>query len=82
MIKHLPLEISKENVKLNLWIKDIAPSNELKKELIKQIKIIEKFNKTVTLLYSEKDEKYNNATVIMESLLKPQKQIIGKIHGS
>jgi uncharacterized protein YeaO (DUF488 family) len=104
-----PNELSKEDIKLNLWINDIAPSielqnwyknepenwnefkkrylNEIKenKELIKQLKIIEKFNNTVTLLYSSKDEEHNNAVVLLELLQRPQKQVIqsvGRIHGS
>jgi uncharacterized protein YeaO (DUF488 family) len=104
-----PNGLSKEKAKLNLWIKDIAPSIELqnwyknepdnwgefkkryleelkeKKELIKQLKIIEKFNTTVTLLYSSKDLEHNNASVLLELLQRPQKQVIqsiGRIHGS
>ncbi|KAF5073610.1 DUF488 domain-containing protein [Methanobacterium aggregans] len=68
--------VSKEDIKLDFWMKNVAPSNELrkwfahdperwlefktryldelkdKKELIAHLKIIEKFNKTLTLVYS------------------------------
>lgn len=104
-----PRGVSKEKAKLDLWIKDIAPTDELrkwfghdpekwdgfknkylyelkdKKELIKQMKIIEKHNDKVTLLYSAKDEQHNNAQVLLEVLEKPPKKIvtsISRIHGS
>ncbi len=100
--------IIKRECKVDLWMKEIAPSNELrkwfghdpekynefknkyleelkdKKELIKQIKIIEKIHHTITLVYSAKDEEHNNAVVLLELLKKPTKQIvmgISKIHG-
>jgi uncharacterized protein YeaO (DUF488 family) len=81
--------LSKKNAKLDLWMKEIAPSSELrkmfghdsknydtfkekylkelknKKELIKQLKMLEKFNHTITLVYSDKDEKYNYAVVLL-----------------
>lgn len=104
-----PRGVSKEKAKLDMWMKDIAPTNELrkwfghdpekwdgfknkylnelkdKKELIKQMKIIEKHNENVTLLYSAKDEQKNNAVVLMEVLGKPSKKIVtsvSRIHGS
>lgn len=104
-----PRGISKERAHLDLWLKEIAPSNELrkwynhelskwsefrtkyleelqrKKDLIKQLKIMEKFNGTVTLLYSAKDVDHNNAVVLMELLNQPQKTImasVSRIHGS
>ena len=105
----LPSEISKESLKLNLWMKDIAPSNDLKEwyddnpdkwvefenkylnelnskgELIKQLKIIEKFNKIITIIHTSKDHEHNHAIILKEFLQKPIKQIItsvGRIHGS
>lgn len=104
-----PRGISKERAKLDVWCKDVAPSNELrewynhdvdkwpefktkyleelkgKKDLIKQLKIMEKLNDTVTLLYSSKDEDHNNAVVLLELLNRPQKTVISsvsRIHGS
>ena len=104
-----PRGISKERADLDLWLKDIAPSNELrkgynhevskwpefktkyleelrkKKDLIKQLKSMEKFNGTVTLLYSAKDVDHNNAVVLLELLNQPQKTIrasVSRIHGS
>jgi len=77
-----------------LWLKDIAPSDKLrkwfghkpekweefkkkyqeelktKKDLLKQIKELEKKNKIITLVYSAKDEKRNNAVVLAEVLRK------------
>ncbi|MTK64549.1 MAG: DUF488 domain-containing protein [Methanobacterium sp.] len=104
-----PRGVSKERAKLDGWIKDIAPSNELrkwyghdidkwpefkaqylkelqgKKDLIKQMKILDKFHKKVTLLYSTKDEEHNNAAVLEELLNQPTKRVkasISRIHGS
>ena len=80
-------------------MKEIAPSNELrkwfghepekwgefknkyinelaeKKELINQLYDMEKINKTVTMIYSAKDEKHNNAVVLLEFLRNHQKQV-------
>ena len=104
-----PRGISKERADINIWLKDIAPSNKLrkwyshdinkwpefktkyleeiqeKKDLIKQLNIMEKFNDTVTLLCSAKDEDHNNAVVLLELLNQPQKIIrtsVSRIHGS
>ncbi len=87
-----PRGVSKENAKLNLWMKDIAPSNELrkwfqhdtakwdefkvryrdelvdKKDLISQLRNIEKENKVVTLLYSAKDNEHNQAIALLNIL--------------
>ena len=89
-------------------MKEIAPSNELrkmfghdpkkyqtfkdryldelkdKKELIKQLKILEKINQNITLVYSAKDEDHNNAVVLLELLRKPTKQVVmgvSRTHG-
>ena len=87
-----PRGISKEDASIDLWLKEISPSdklrewfshdpkkwedfkskyrNELKEkaELVKEIKRIEKEKKTITLLYSTKDERHNNVVVISEIL--------------
>ena len=60
--------------------------NELKnkKKLIKELKIITKFNKTVTLVHSTEDKKHNSAVVLLKLLNEPPKQIrtgISRIHG-
>jgi uncharacterized protein YeaO (DUF488 family) len=92
-----PRGVSKEKAKFDLWMKEIAPSSELrkwfghepekweefknkyvyelseKKELIKQLYDLEKVNKTITLIYSAKDEKKNNAVVLLELLEKSSK---------
>jgi uncharacterized protein YeaO (DUF488 family) len=89
-------------------MKEIAPSNELrkmfghdpgkfdtfkekyldelkdKKELIKQLKILEKINHKITLVYSAKDEDYNNAVVLLELLKIPTNQVVmgvSRTHG-
>ena len=98
-----PRGLSKKNAKLDLWMKEIAPSNELrkqfghdpekydtfkdqylkefedKKELIKQLKSLERINHTVTLIYSANDEDHNNAVVLLELLNKQTKQIVMSI---
>jgi len=87
-----PRGVSKEKAKLDLWMKEIAPSNVLRKwfshkpekwdefkdsyiqeledkqDLIKQLYEIEKTNNIVTLIYSAKNEKQNNAVVLLEIL--------------
>ena len=103
-----PSDLSKDELKLDVWIKEIAPSNDIiillnnsekwdefrenyldelkgKKDLIKQLKILEKFNHIITLVYSDNDNEHNNAIVLLELLKKPQKQVrmsVGRIHGS
>ncbi len=87
-----PRGVSKEKVKLELWMKEIAPSNDLQKwfshdplkwkdfkraykkeledktELLNEIKDNERKHKTITLIYSAKDEEHNNAVVLKEYL--------------
>lgn len=89
-----PRGISKESARVDLWLKDIAPSDKLrkwfghkeerweefknkykeelkqKKDLLKKIKELEKKCKVITLLFSAKDEKRNNAVVLFEVLRK------------
>jgi uncharacterized protein YeaO (DUF488 family) len=86
--------LTKENAHVDLWLKEIAPSNELRKwyahdhdkwedfrkkykdelksksDLLKTIRETEKEKKIITLLYSSKEEKYNNATALKEILEK------------
>jgi uncharacterized protein YeaO (DUF488 family) len=88
-----PRGISKEKAKLDLWLKDVAPSNELrkwfahdperweefqikyleelndKKEILNQIKDMEREKSTITLIYGAKDEEHNNA-VVLRNILK------------
>jgi len=88
-----PRGISKERAHFNLWLKDIAPSTELrkwfrhdpkkwkgfkekyekelkdKKELINQLKLLEKKNMILTLVYGAKDKEHNEA-IVLASLLK------------
>jgi uncharacterized protein YeaO (DUF488 family) len=85
-----PRGMSKAKEHLNLWLKEIAPSTELRKEfghdpkkwdsfkkkyaeelkdkkdLIHQIKELEKKHKIVTFVYGAKDEQYNNAVALKE----------------
>ena len=85
-----PRGIKKE--KVDYWLKEISPSNELrkwfshdfnkweefknkyfnelnsKKELINFLLELIKKNSNVTLLYSAKEEKYNNAVALKEYL--------------
>lgn len=86
-----PRGVSKEKAKINLWLKDIAPSDNLrkwfghkeerwkefkkrylkeleyKKELVEQLKTMDKKG-IATLLYAAKDEARNNA-VVLKNLL-------------
>ena len=84
--------LTKEKAGVDLWLKEIAPSNELRKwyshdlakwsdfrkkykeelkgkeDLLNRIKELEKEEKIVTLLFSSKEEKLNNATALKEIL--------------
>lgn len=87
-----PRGVSKDIAKLDLWMKEIAPSDALrkwfqhdpakwdefklryhdelleKKDLIAELKRIERENKNVTLLYSAKDKEHNQAVALLEIL--------------
>lgn len=87
-----PRGISKDKAHVKLWLKEIAPTDSLRKwfshdvkkwELFKakykkelkdnkisldKIKSLEKEHKTVTLVFSAKDEQHNNAVVLAEIL--------------
>jgi uncharacterized protein YeaO (DUF488 family) len=88
-----PRGLSKEKAKVDLWLREIAPSNELRKwyshdpkkwgefrkryfgdlenkrELVNQI--VQKMKEgDVTLLYSSKEEKLNNAVALKEYIMK------------
>lgn len=86
--------LSKNKVRIDLWLKEIAPSDTLrkwfshdpgkwgqfkekylselkqKKELVNKIRQLEKQKRTITLLFSAKDEERNNAVVLRECLKK------------
>ena len=90
-----PRGLSKENARVDLWLKEVAPSTELrkwyqhdpekwdefgvryrkelseKKELLQQIKDLEKEHGTVTLLFAAKEEKYSQAAILIEVLSSP-----------
>ena len=88
-----PRGIKKENLHVDVWLKEIAPSTELRKWFNHDVKkwnpFHEKYNaelkhstaaeeiiklvkthKTVTLIYSAKDEQHNQAIVLKEFLQK------------
>ena len=88
-----PRGIKKENAQIKIWLKDIAPSNELrkffhhapdkwhefKKQYLQELQgkkdlmhVIEQELKLhhVTLIFSAKNEEFNNAVVLQEYLLK------------
>lgn len=93
-----PRGLSKEKVKIDLWLNDIAPSHELrkwfshdpkkwnefkkkyfkeldhKKELVDQIAKKTKEG-NVTLLYSAKEEKFNNAVALKEYIETKAKEV-------
>ena len=91
-----PRGLSKEKGNVDLWLKEIAPSNELrkwyshdlkkwaefKKEYFKDLdmkgelvnQIVQKMKKgDVTLVYSSKEEKINNAVALKEYIEKQKK---------
>jgi uncharacterized protein YeaO (DUF488 family) len=87
-----PRGLKKEDIKLDEWVKEIAPSTELRKwfshepekwkdfrkkyfeELGKKKhfckELLEKGNNSITLLYSAKDRKHNQAMALKEFLEK------------
>jgi uncharacterized protein YeaO (DUF488 family) len=89
-----PRGLSKGEAKVGLWLKDVAPSDDLRKwfshdpvkwqgfirryenelkdkqELLREIKQAEKEKGTVTLLYSARDEEYNQAVALLAFLQK------------
>lgn len=54
-----PRGVSKERARVDFWAREIAPSNELRREL---------GSETATLLFSSKVEELNNATALAEYL--------------
>jgi uncharacterized protein YeaO (DUF488 family) len=89
-----PRELGKEKAKLYLWLRDVAPSNELKKwysndikkwgafkkkyfdelnikkDSLKQIVELLNQNKTITFLFSSKEEIYNSSVALREYIYK------------
>ena len=92
-----PRGLSKDKAKIDLWLKEIAPSDRLRnwfshdpqkwesfqkryaeelsseerQDLLKRIREIEREKGTITLLFSTREERYNNA-VALNSVLKPK----------
>ena len=89
-----PRGMTKENAKIDLWLREVAPSDDLRKwfhrdpekweefrskyenelktkqDLLHKIKQFEKQKGTITLLYSARNEKRNNAVALSGSLEK------------
>ena len=87
-----PRGLTKERARVDLWMKQIAPSDALrkwfghepekwpefakryrgelakKKDLLKEVKRLEREHGLVTLLYGRKDEKQNQAVLIAAAL--------------
>jgi uncharacterized protein YeaO (DUF488 family) len=87
-----PRGMKKEEVKIDVWMKEVAPSDALrqwfahdpkkwpefqkkyraelrqKKELLAELKEIEKEHRTLTLLFGAKDTEHNQAVVLTEVL--------------
>jgi DNA-3-methyladenine glycosylase len=87
-----PRGLTKEKAHVDLWMKEIAPSDELrkwfhhedrnwgefvkrykaelgkKKELLSELRGLQKWHAKVTLVYGSKDEKENQAVVLAEIL--------------
>ncbi|WP_454784378.1 DUF488 domain-containing protein [Legionella sp. WA2024007413] len=91
-----PRGVNKEKAAIDLWLKEIAPSNELRQWFHHQPEKWQEFKKrytgelaekqeqltkitreaehqTVTLLYSSKNEKFNNAIALLELINKIKK---------
>jgi uncharacterized protein YeaO (DUF488 family) len=91
-----PRGLTKAHAKVDLWMKEVAPSNALrkwfgheaekwvefakrygvelrkKKDLLKEVKRLEREHGTVTLVYGRNDEKQNQA-VLIAAVLKGKK---------
>jgi uncharacterized protein YeaO (DUF488 family) len=92
-----PRGLTKEKAKVDLWLKEIAPSDQLRKwyvhdprkwiefrkkyfkdldvkrELVNQI--VQEMNEgNVTLLFSSKEEKINNAVALKEYIIEHKKR--------
>jgi len=89
-----PRGIKKEKANVDFWMKEIAPSEQLRKwfghkvdrwpefqkkyraelaqkrELIRELKQLEKKHGTVTLLFAAKDEEHNQAVMLLNTLKK------------
>jgi uncharacterized protein YeaO (DUF488 family) len=87
-----PRGITKEAAKLDLWMKDIAPSDKVrkafcheaekfpafqkayraelakKKDLVTELRKMEREHGTLTLVYGAKDQEHNQAVVLAELL--------------
>lgn len=87
-----PRGVSKSDAKIDLWLKEIAPTDSLRKwfshdpkkwesfkkkyykelkenkSLLDVIKNLQKDHKTVTLVFSAKDELHNNAIALQKVL--------------
>jgi uncharacterized protein YeaO (DUF488 family) len=97
-----PRGVSKEKAMIDLWLKEIAPSDSLrkwfghdperweafqaryreelqkKKELVAQVRQLEKEHTTVTLLFGARDEVHNQA-VALYAVLKKRMQPKAKL---
>ena len=87
-----PRGVSKEKAHLDLWLKEVAPTDSLRKwfghdpkkwkefekrykeelvsnkELVAQLKELEKQHKQITLLYGARDTEHNEAVVLYDLL--------------
>jgi uncharacterized protein YeaO (DUF488 family) len=59
-----PRGLTKEKAALDLWMKEIAPSTELRKWFDHDPAKCEAHQGTVTLLYAARDEVHNEAVVL------------------
>ena len=90
-----PRGVAKEKAGIDLWMKEVAPSDHLRKwfahdakrwiefqrryceelrakaEWTEQLRALEKTHRTVTLIYSARDERHNQAVVLCALLGRP-----------
>jgi uncharacterized protein YeaO (DUF488 family) len=87
-----PRGLKKEDAHIELWLKEVAPSNQLRKwfhheesnwpgfvakyqaelknsEALQQLVELAESHEVITLLYSAKDEKHNQAMVLKDLLI-------------
>ncbi len=91
-----PRGVKKEDAKIDLWLKDVAPSTSLRQWFGHKVERWERFRerylaelskneafaqlrqlaraKSVTLLYSARDEDHNQAVVLAGALKKPPRR--------
>ena len=72
-----PRGVNKQDGNIDLWVRQIAPTPPLNRwGFLKKIQDLERDKGTVTLIYSAKDRRHNNAVVLKEYLDNMRKKVL------